>query len=77
MNYEVGLFMCDCNDCSSHVDIEWHGYQCKYRAWRNKLSAQQSVQADVCPTCGGSKGEYNKWNEWIPCPACNPTGIRR
>lgn len=43
---------------------------------RNENSAQQSVQADECPSCAGS-GRKEVGGMLLTCLACDGTGIRR
>lgn len=43
---------------------------------REPLSAQQSVQADECPSCAGS-GRKEVGGMLLTCLACDGTGIRR
>jgi hypothetical protein len=40
-------------------------------------AAQQSVQADECPVCGGAKFVLANDGNAIKCMPCNGSGIRR
>jgi hypothetical protein len=41
------------------------------------VSAQQSVQADVCPVCAGKRHIQTKSRGLVKCASCNGTGQRR
>lgn len=43
---ESALYMCNCDDCSSHIETSWHSPYCKYRVWvieQSNLSAKKDT----------------------------------
>jgi hypothetical protein len=32
-NDEAALFLCNCRDCSSHIELSWHENFCEYKKW--------------------------------------------
>lgn len=73
---ESTLFLCNCRDCSSHIEPSWHENFCKYKKWCIEKAAQQSVQSDDCPSCAGS-GKKEIGGMLLTCLACDGTGNRR
>jgi hypothetical protein len=48
LKYEIaegGLSQCNCQDCSSHVDVAYHAPRCEYAVWYRKMAEKLPAPA--------------------------------